>query len=109
MFSFDVENNSSVPVIVSYATDTEADLPGFLAGQRGTITVRMADPRNGLAVEIQRPGCVLLAEATYLAPDPFTLLIQDGPSAGTVKLGIRPWVVEPPMGLPSNDLVGCGG
>jgi hypothetical protein len=109
IFSFDVENDSSVPVIVSVATDAAATLPGFLPGQRGTISLDMIDPSNGLAVEIQRHPCILLAEDTYLAPEPFTLLIQDGPNPGSIELGTRPGVVQPSMPLPSNDLIGCGG
>jgi hypothetical protein len=86
-----------------------ATLPGFLPGQRGTISLDMIDPSNGLAVEIQRHPYILLAEDTYLAPEPFTLLIQDGPNPGSIELGTRPGVVQPSMPLPSNDLIGCGG
>lgn len=108
-FTFDVENHASIAVVVSVASDSAATLPGFEPGQRGTISISLRDPKNGISVEIQGTGCRLLASETYIAPSPFTLLVEDGPQSGSVRLSTRAGVSSTPMTLPSNSLVGCGG
>lgn len=108
-FSFDVENRASVGVIVSVASDTEATLPGFEPGQRGTISIRLLNPENGISIEIQGTECRLLAKAMYPTPVPFSLLLEDGPQGGTIQLSTSAEVSSTPMPLPSNSLVGCGG
>jgi hypothetical protein len=95
--------------VVSVASDRAATLPGFEPGQRGTISISLRDPQNGISVEIQGTGCRLLAGETYIAPSPFTLLVEDGPQSGSIKLSTRAGVSSTPMPLPSNSLVGCGG
>jgi hypothetical protein len=108
-FSFDVENRASVGVIVSVASDTAATMPGFEPGQRGTISIALLNPENGISVEIQGSECRLLASAMYPTPVPFTLLVENGPEPGAVKLSTRAGTSRTPMPLPSNSLIGCGG
>jgi hypothetical protein len=108
-FSFDVENRSSIGVIVSVASDTAATMPGFEPGQRGTISIKLLNPVNGIGVEIQGTGCRLLASEMYPTPGSFTLVVDDGAGTGTVKLSTEPKTAPQPIPLPSNSLVGCGG
>lgn len=108
-FSFNVENRGSIGVIVSVASDSAATMPGFEPGQRGTVSIKLLNPANGIGVEIQGVGCRLLASAMYPTPGAFTLVVEDGANAGTVKLSTRPGVAAAPLPLPSNSLVGCGG
>lgn len=108
-FSFDVENRASIGVIVSVASDAAATMPGFEPGQRGTVSIRLLNPANGIGVEIQGTGCRLLASTMYPTPGGFTLVVEDGAGAGTVKLSTRPETAAQPIPLPSNSLVGCGG
>ncbi len=109
MFSFDVENRASIGVIVSVASDTAATLPGFEPGQRGTISIKLLNPANGIGVEIQGAECRLLASAMYPTPGAFTLVVEDGAEAGAVELSTRPGAAATPIPLPSNSLIGCGG
>jgi hypothetical protein len=108
-FSFDVENHASIGVVVSVASDTAATLPGFEPGQRGTISIGLRNPQNGISVEIQGTECRLLATAMYPTPSPFTLLVEDGAQAGSIQLSTRAGRSSTPIPLPSNALVGCGG
>lgn len=108
-FSFDVVNEASTGVIVSVASDTAATMPGFEPGQRGTISIKLLNPANGIGVEIQGGECRLLASAMYPTPGAFTLVVEDGAEAGAVKLSTRPGGAAKPIPLPSNSLVGCGG
>jgi hypothetical protein len=108
-FAFDVENHASIDVIVSVTSDTAATLPGFEPGQRGTISISLRNPQNGISVEIQGTECGLLASAMYPTPSPFTLLVVDGSQSGSVKLSTRAGATRTPIPLPSNGLVGCGG
>lgn len=108
-FSFDVENHASIGVVVSVASDTAATMPGFEPGQRGTVSIKLLNPANGIGVEIQGTECRLLASGMYPTPSPFTLLVEDGPQPGSVKLSTRDGASSTPMLLPSNSLVGCGG
>lgn len=108
-FSFDVENRSRVPIIVSVASDTAAMMPGFEPGQRGTISIGLKNPQNGISVEIQAPGCRLLASAMLPTPVPFTLFVDDAPGAGIVRLSTVAGTGLTPLPLPINSLEGCGG
>jgi hypothetical protein len=108
-FRFDVESHASVEVVVSVASDTAATMHGFAPGQRGTISIPLLDPANGISVEIQGSECRLLASGLYPRPVPFTLLLEDGPQAGTVQLSSRGGASSTPLPLPSSSLVGCGG
>jgi hypothetical protein len=108
-FSFDVENRLRVPIIVSVASDTAATMPGFEPGQRGTISIGLKNPQNGISVEIQAPGCHLLASAMLPTPATFTLLIEDGPGAGSVRLSTVAGSSSIPIALPVNTLEGCPG
>jgi hypothetical protein len=109
LFSFDVENRASIGVIVGVASDTAAVLPGFEPGQRGTISIRLLNPQNGIGVEIQGSGCRLLASAIFPTPLPFTLVVEDGADAGGVKLSTVEGVSATPIPMPTNALVGCPG
>jgi hypothetical protein len=108
-FSFDVENESRLGVVVSVVSDDAALLPGFAPGQRGTISIPMLNLQNGIGVEIQDGKCRLLAQGNYPTPKPFTLVIEDGPTPGTIRLTTRSDVSTSPIPLPSNSLEGCGG
>jgi hypothetical protein len=108
-FSFDVENRASIGVVVPIVSDTAATMPGFEPGQRGTISISLRNPENGIGVEIQGNECRLLTSGMYPTPVPFTLLVEDGPEAGTVQLSTRAGASSTPIPLPSNSLVGCGG
>ena len=111
-FTFDVENRSSVDIVVSVASDVAAELPGFRAGDRGTIVLGLELPTNGIAIEIQAVGdraCELIASEHYPTPDPFTLLIDDGDEPGSVELSTGAGASLVPIPLPRNNLVGCGG
>lgn len=109
IFSFDVENHSTVSVVVSVVSDLAASLPGFEPGQRGTISLPMVNPRNGIFIEFQAGECAVIATAQYPTPDPFTLVIDDGAKAGTITLSTRSGTTPTPMPLPSNTLEGCIG
>jgi hypothetical protein len=109
-FSFDVENHSSVGVVVSVVSDKAHLLPGFEPGQRGTISIPVYDLQNGIGIEIQDgKACGLLAKRLYPTPVPFTLIVTDGAQPGSVLLSTRAGAVESPMPLPSNPLYGCLG
>jgi hypothetical protein len=108
-FSFDVENHSKIAVIVSVVSDRAAILPGFEPGQRGTISLPLVNPQNGIYIEFQVGGCKVIATASYPTPDPFTLVIDDGAKVGTITLSTRPGTTPTPMPLPSDSLEGCGG
>jgi len=108
-FAFDVENLASIGVVVSVASDTAATLPGFEPGQRGTISIGLLNAQNGISVEVQGTECRLLASAMYPTPIPFTLIVDDGPQTGTIKLSTRVGTSSTPIPLPSNLLIGCGG
>lgn len=105
----DVENRASIGVVVSVASDTAATLPGFEPGQRGTISISLRNPHNGISVEIQGTECRLLASAMYPTPSPFTLLVENGAQSGSIQLSTRAGESSTPIPLPSNSLVGCGG
>ena len=109
LFTFDVENRSSRGVVVSVASDYGASLPGFAPGQRGTISIHLLNPQNGIGVEIQDGACGLLAKALYSTPDPFTLIVDDGAKPGEIALSTREGASATPMPLPSNDLEACFG
>jgi len=109
LFSFDVRNESSRGVIVSVASDYGASLPGFAAGQKGTISIHLLNPTNGIGVEIQDGACGLLAKALYPTPEPFTLIVKDGASTGQIVLSTVTEVAPTPLPLPSNDLQPCFG
>jgi hypothetical protein len=109
IFSFDVENRSHLPVIVSVTSDTAAVLPGFEPGQRGTVSIPLLNPQNGIGIELQGVGCRLLAKGFYPTPLPFTLLVEDTAGSGKVTLSTVAGAASSPLPLPSNSLVGCGG
>jgi hypothetical protein len=109
VFNFDVENDSSVGVVVSVVSDVAAWLPGFEPGERGTVSIELGTPRNGIGIEIQDGKCGLLASGHYPTPTPFTLIIADGTKPGVVQLSTRAGAAASPMPLPSNPLAGCGG
>ena len=108
-FNFDVENHSGLGVVVSVASDTEAAMHGFEPGQRGTISITLGNPQNGIGVEIQGSECRLLASGLFPTPGAFTLLVEDELPAGSIELLTRAGASETPLPLPSNALVGCGG
>jgi hypothetical protein len=108
-FTFDVENHAIIGVVVSVASDTAATMPGFEPGQRGTISISLRNPQNGIAIEIQGSECRLLASARFPTPGSFTLLVEDGPQAGSIKLSTLAGASSTPIPLPSNSLFGCGG
>lgn len=108
-FMFDVENRSQVPVVVSVASDAGATMPGFEPGQLGTVSIPLLNPQNGVGVEVQGAECRLLAEDSFPTPVPFTLLVEDGAQAGTIRISTRAGASRTPTPLHSNSLVGCGG
>lgn len=108
-FTFDVENHSRLPVVVSVASDTAATMPGFEPGQRGTVSIALLNPKNGIGVEIQGAECRLLTSSFYPTPIPFTLVVEDGTGPGTVRLLTVAGTSSTPLPLPTNSLVGCGG
>jgi hypothetical protein len=109
VFSFDVENRATIGVVVSVASDAAATMPGFEPGQRGTISIKLFNPTNGIGVEIQGVGCRLLASAMYPTPGPFTLVVEDGADAGAIRISTVTGTAEAPIPLPTNSLEGCGG
>jgi hypothetical protein len=109
IFSFDVENRSQVPVVVSVASDAGAVLPGFEPGQRGTISIPLLSPQNGIDVEVQGVECRLLASAYFPTPGTFTLIVEDAAGAGDIQLSTVAGASLTPLPLPSNSLVGCTG
>jgi hypothetical protein len=109
LFTFDVDNHSSRGVVVSVASDYGASLPGFAPGQRGTISIHLLNPQNGIGVEIQDGACGLLAKALYPTPDRFTLIVDDGAKAGEIALTTKKGASATPIPLPSNDLEACFG
>jgi hypothetical protein len=108
-FSFDVENHSSVGVVLSVRSDYTGLLPGLEPGQRGTISILFEDPQTGIGIEIQDGACGLLAKGFYSTLMPFTLVVTDGAQPGSVVLSTRARVVPSPIPLPSNPLRGCLG
>ncbi len=109
VFEFDVENRSRVPVVVSVASDSGATMPAFEPGQRGTISIPLLNPQGGVGVEVQGTECRLLAAGSFPTPEPFTLLVEDGAQAGTIRISAHVGASRTPTPLPSNSLVGCGG
>lgn len=108
-FTFDVENRSRVPVVVSVASDAGATMPGFEPGQRGTISIPLLNPQNGVSVEVQGAECRLLDKGFFPTPVPFTLLVEDAAGAGNIQLSIVAGASSTPLSLPTNSLTGCGG
>jgi hypothetical protein len=106
-FRFDVENHSSLAVWVDSATEgAGGGAAGFEPGQQGTIsTLRL----NMVGVEVSNAACELLATATYPDPGRFTLLIENGSKAGTIKLSTGPATPPDPIPLPSNAIHCQGG
>lgn len=96
-------------MIVSVASDAAAELPGFEPGQRGTISIALLNPLNGIGVEIQGVGCRLFVAGNFPTSRPFTLLIDDAAEAGNIRLSTVAGTSSPPLPLPANTLVGCGG
>jgi len=84
-------------------------MPGFEPGDKGTITILLRNPENGIGVEVQREGCHLLAKGMYPTPVPFTLFVDDAPGAGNVRLSMVAGSSAIPLPLPVNSLRGCGG
>jgi hypothetical protein len=108
-FTFDVENRSTVGVVVSLVTDSDATMAGFLPGQRGTVVIRLSNLRDGIGVDFQDGKCGLIATAQYPTLNPFTLLVDDASKSGEIKLSTREGVSSTAIPLPSNSLQGCGG
>ena len=108
-FSFDVENRSRVPVVVSATSDAGATMAGFEPGQRGTMSLPLRFPQNGVRIEVQGTECRLLASGNFSTPEPFTLLVEYAAGAGNVQLATVAEVSVTPLPLPTNALVGCGG
>ena len=113
-FAFDVENHSSVGVAIR-ADGNTAYVMGWLAleaGQRGTATMSLGYPKLGIYVEVQGVGavaCKVLVPSFHLAAVPFTLVIEDGPGAGTIRVSTRAGASATPLPQPSNALGGCPG
>ena len=86
-FRFDVENRTQRTLIVSVAGDAEAAMPEFAGGQRGSVSLRVLNPTNGIGLELIGPDCELLAEAILPTPQPFTLVLEEGadPTEVTVQ------------------------
>jgi hypothetical protein len=113
-FGFDVENHSSVGVAIRADGDT-AYVMAWLAleaGQGGTATMSLGYPQLGVYVEVQgvrEAACSVLVPSVHLAAVPFTLVIEDGPGAGTVTVSTRAGASATPLPQPSNTLGGCPG
>jgi hypothetical protein len=108
-FAFDVENRTQRTLIVSVASDAAAAMPEFVGGQSGTVSITVADPTNGIGVEvIAGPGCDILANGTFPTPRPFTLVIEDAADPSTVRLSARPTVASAAMPQP-RDAGRCSG
>jgi hypothetical protein len=106
-FRFDVVNRSGADVVVSVASDYEADLIGFAAGQSGTVVVQLGNPLNGIGIEVQGAQCAVLATANYPTTSPFTLVIGKVGESGQLQLSTRTGTASSPIPLPSNSIVGC--
>jgi hypothetical protein len=105
-----VENRTRRAVVVSVASDTAAVMPQFLAGQRGTISIAILDPGNGIGVEILGvPGCAVLAEDTLPTPEPITLVLEDGTAPSTVSISLLGTAVAEPMAQPAASTECLGG
>ena len=108
-FRFDVSNRSSVSVEVSVGSDMGGWPHGFEPGQSGTGSILMNNPANGVAVEVLSfPSCATVATGHYPTTRPFTLVIEDGATPGSVKLSTVSTVAASPMPLPAN-MLSCGG
>lgn len=106
-FSFDVANHSSIAVWVDSATEgAGGGAAGFEPGQRGTISTLLL---NMVGVEVSNSACELLATATYPNPGLFTLVIENGSKAGTIKLSTRTATAADTIPLPSNSIHCQGG
>jgi hypothetical protein len=113
-FAFDVENRSRLGVVIRADGDT-ASLGAWLGletGQRGTAVLSLAYPSLGIYVEVQgvrQTACSTLAGPLKFAATPFTLVIEDGSTTGTVTLSTRAGASTTPLPQPSNALGGCAG
>jgi hypothetical protein len=99
-FAFDVENRTERTLIVSVASDTAAIMPEFAAGQKGTVSITVLHPANGIGVEIIEGPCDLVGESMYPTPAPFTLVIEDGADPASVTLSTLPTIGTTPMPQP---------
>jgi hypothetical protein len=101
-FAFDVENRTQRTLIVSVASDGAATMPEFAGGQRGTVSITILNPTNGIGVEIIEGPCALVGEATLPTPIPFTLVIENGSDPTSVTLSTLPNVGATPMPQPAE-------
>ena len=111
-FAFDAENHASRAVVVGVNGTYAATFLGLEAGQRGTVLIPLTVLQNGIYVEVQgvrEAACSVLVPSVHLAAVPFTLVIEDGPAAGTVTTSTRGGASATPLPQPSNALGGCPG
>lgn len=91
----DLFNQSEVAIVVWVVSDRGALMQGFIPGGFGTITINLGAPDNGIGIEVFRAtDCAHLVKGTqtFPTPQPFTLIVDGGPEAGTGVLTVEPQV-----------------
>lgn len=105
-----VFNRSHTSVVVSATTDVAGRMAGFRSGERGTISIDVSTPNNGVGVEVlDAANCAALVTESYPSRVPFTLFVDDGSGGSRITLTTA---AEPSAGgfpLPSNGLHCPGG
>lgn len=111
VFHIGVENRSSTPIVVSIASDTAAVMPGFEPGDRGTISIALLDPANGIGLEVlgPPPDCRLLAEGIIPTPVPIEIIVHEGARPGRIEVSMEQSGSQVTIPLPRNDLFCSGG
>jgi hypothetical protein len=85
-FVFDIENRSTTGLWLDIASDVAGDCLDVGPGQDGSGAIAV---ERYLTIEVYRAGGPLFQSVSYRDPMPFTLVIENGSSAGTVKLSTR--------------------
>ncbi len=108
--SITIVNRSHQSVVVSMTTDVAGRMAGFRSGERGTVSIDVSTPDNGVGVEvIDAANCAPLVTRSFPSRVPFTLFVDDG--SGGTGLALSTATDSSAVGfpLPSNGLHCPGG
>ncbi|HYO44339.1 MAG TPA: hypothetical protein VES19_14170, partial [Candidatus Limnocylindrales bacterium] len=107
---FDVMNRSSRSIVVSFASDAGADMPGFLPGEQGTVYAPLRTRTSVAGVELlAHPSCRFFAGASISMGYGEMLLIDDDATGTGLTLNFDPGLFVAPQPLPVNGVHCPGG
>jgi hypothetical protein len=107
---FDVMNRSSRSIVVSFASDAGADMPGFLPGEQGTVYAPLRTRTSVAGVELlAHPSCRFFAGASISMGYGELLLVDDDPAGTGLTLSFDPGLFVTPQPLPVNGVHCPGG